>query len=365
MIDAEQISKEFTPAWMPGFVDPADNVAGFRTLGTGASQAAKGNHTHLGLGPHVVFNSSGSVQSGSGIFNVSYAGAGTYTINRSIANYAADTSYGVTAFGNSPAIAYGRNFTASGAYVSRAGIPAFSSSSAFSWFIRIRHPETASVYGYFQQWVSSTNTTTARWNGGTLQVYFGSASNMFSAALGTNLGILANQWYTIGVVYDGTLTGNANRAKLYVNGEPWTYNVTYSGTIPASLAANAGTFDVGRTNSSTSPSYGPKDIATFAVWNSARTDSAMANAHAGNYALASLLWQFPSSSLTVGATMPDDSGNSLTGTMTGGTMTGGTIGAAPLIGVVTAKTTTSATIEFRDYFGRLQNPETATVAMTY
>ena len=50
--------------------------------------------------------------------------------------------------------------------------------------------------------------------------------------------ITANKWYHIVIVYDGGLTGNTNRMKLYLNGSQFTS--TYdAGTVPATLGNTA------------------------------------------------------------------------------------------------------------------------------
>lgn len=314
-----------------------------------------------GIGPSAVFDATGSTNSSNGMLFVSYSGAGTYTLNRSGNRYAPDANYGVVAVGNTP-VDTAAKMSSGLLYVTRAALPAFSSSTSFSWFIRIRHPETGSVYGYFAQQTSSSNLTTAVWNGGNIRAYVGSTSN-YGTLNGPNLGVVSNQWYTVGAVYDGTQTGNAARLKLYLNGEPQT--VTFTGTIPASLAANGGGFDVHRFYSGASYSHGSKSIATFAVWNSARTDEAMRSAHAGNYALAALCWEFPDTALASGSTVPDESGNGLTGTVAGGTFTADPIRSIPLFGCLTSRSTSAATIQFRDLNGALRNPELATAFFTY
>lgn len=58
------------------------------------------------------------------------------------------------------------------------------------------------------------------------------------------------EWHLLTLVYDGTQTGNANRLKGYINGQPVT--LTYTGTIPASASplANAQPFTMFRYASS-------------------------------------------------------------------------------------------------------------------
>jgi hypothetical protein len=54
----------------------------------------------------------------------------------------------------------------------------------------------------------------------------------------------ANTWYHVAVIYDGSLTGNANRLKCYVNGVQKTQNVV-AGAVPASLQADGAPLRLG------------------------------------------------------------------------------------------------------------------------
>lgn len=60
----------------------------------------------------------------------------------------------------------------------------------------------------------------------------------------SGLGLTTATWYHIAVVFDGTLTGNANRLKVFVNGVQKT--LTFTGTIPATLLNSASAFELGR-----------------------------------------------------------------------------------------------------------------------
>jgi hypothetical protein len=62
----------------------------------------------------------------------------------------------------------------------------------------------------------------------------------------SNVGIGFNVWKHVTLVYDGTLTGNQNRAKIYVDGVNVT--ATDSGTIPATTSANTSDFYLSNVN---------------------------------------------------------------------------------------------------------------------
>ena len=57
------------------------------------------------------------------------------------------------------------------------------------------------------------------------------------------------QWVNMCITYDGTVSGNSNRLKLYINGEQVT--LSYFGTIPSSIDANTDTLDIGLIQSGT------------------------------------------------------------------------------------------------------------------
>lgn len=60
----------------------------------------------------------------------------------------------------------------------------------------------------------------------------------------SGLGLTTGTWYHVAVVFDGTLTGNANRLKVFVNGVQKT--LSFTGTIPAALLNSAAAFELGR-----------------------------------------------------------------------------------------------------------------------
>lgn len=51
-------------------------------------------------------------------------------------------------------------------------------------------------------------------------------------------------WYHLALIYDGVLTGNSNRLKLYVNGVQKT--LTFAGTVPASLQNSGAALEFSR-----------------------------------------------------------------------------------------------------------------------
>ncbi len=86
----------------------------------------------------------------------------------------------------------------------------------------------------------------------------------------TNSNVLqAGQWQHIAVVYNGTLTGNANRLKIYVNGVAQT--TEYNGTIPATTLGSTANVRIGD-SSDGSRNYGGS-MDEVRVYNRALTPS--------------------------------------------------------------------------------------------
>jgi len=67
-----------------------------------------------------------------------------------------------------------------------------------------------------------------------------------------------NAWHFITMVYDGSLSGNSNRAKYYLDGIKQTFD-TQTGTVPSSLNTNIGALIIGAANDLTLPLKGNLD----------------------------------------------------------------------------------------------------------
>lgn len=62
--------------------------------------------------------------------------------------------------------------------------------------------------------------------------------------LTTDANLVTGTWYHLVLIYDGTLSGNANRLKLYINGVQKT--LSFTGTIPASLQNSSADLKFGK-----------------------------------------------------------------------------------------------------------------------
>ena len=128
-------------------------------------------------------------------------------------------------------------------YVNCGTLSETASASAFSYSMWVKVTSTG-----VKQYVWGANATTATFNA--LQY---SSSNLFILFInGTGNYILTsanlltlNNWHHISVVYDGSLTGNLNRAKIYVDGvDSGTSSV---GGIPATTSATINANYIGST----------------------------------------------------------------------------------------------------------------------
>jgi hypothetical protein len=61
----------------------------------------------------------------------------------------------------------------------------------------------------------------------------------------SNLGWSAATWYQVVLVFDGSLTGDTNRVKLYLNGAATTLTTT-SGGVPSALQDNTADLSIGK-----------------------------------------------------------------------------------------------------------------------
>jgi len=113
-------------------------------------------------------------------------------------------------------------------YMENASISVAQNKSAFTLFTEIGKSVAGSANNIA---IRQIDVLGVQWYNGDVYVYAGTGS-AYAAGMGT----LSN--YLISVVFDGTLTGNANRLKMYIDGVQQT--LTFAATIPASTANTAG-----------------------------------------------------------------------------------------------------------------------------
>ncbi len=145
------------------------------------------------------------------------------------------------------------------------------SSSAFSlsgWFYFTASAATGKTfysYGGDTNQYSITVQTLA--GGNILFVIANAITDAGSNYILTNLTtpLTTGQWYNIICTFDGSQTGNTNRAKIYVNGTEATYGGG-GGTIPATTTASTGSFNIGQWELGGSNRFFPGNIDEVAIY---------------------------------------------------------------------------------------------------
>ncbi len=86
--------------------------------------------------------------------------------------------------------------------------------------------------------------------------------------------VVVDAWQHIAIVYDGSLSGNANRLKIWINGVAQT--LTFGGTIPATLTDSTAKLAIGRRNMNGGDRYWNGDLDEVGVYNVALTPAEVA-----------------------------------------------------------------------------------------
>jgi hypothetical protein len=97
-------------------------------------------------------------------------------------------------------------------------------------------------------------------------------------------GMVAGNWYHVAVVYDGSLAGDANRLKVWVNNTAQTLVAT-SGSVVATIRDGTATFYLGRFGG-TLTRYLNGDMDEVGIWNRALTATEVGQLYNGGAGLA-------------------------------------------------------------------------------
>lgn len=109
-----------------------------------------------------------------------------------------------------------------------------------------------------QMWGASYNQVMLRISNGNVSVV--SAPNTFSTGV----------WYRICCVYDGSLTGDTNRSKIWIDGSQATGTADVAG-VPASIGACTAEVEIGNMHTGSSEIGIAGSLAEVGVWNRALT----------------------------------------------------------------------------------------------
>ena len=120
-----------------------------------------------------------------------------------------------------------------------------------------------SVYSHIGNWFYGTNTGSfyVRNNGNSLDIFIPSGPTTGNIA--SFNGFTGGVWNNVIFLYDGTQSTNANKLKLYFNGTAQA--LTYSTTIPTSLATTSDNLLTGSIDGLIFPLYGSMD--EINMWN--------------------------------------------------------------------------------------------------
>lgn len=159
-------------------------------------------------------------------------------------------------------------------------------STSFSVSAWIRQDTTVALNRcFFSKWNTSTGTASeficrTLGSGSEIRVFIANASNDGGANAGdtTDASMVADTFYHLGVVYDGSLTGNSNRLKIYLNGTQKT--LSFTGTIAASLPSTSADLWFGAESTSAGrPLNGKLD--EVGLWNIALTSGQITRLYNG------------------------------------------------------------------------------------
>lgn len=89
----------------------------------------------------------------------------------------------------------------------------------------------------------------------------------------------ATTWYNLVMIYDGSLTGDANRLKMYLNGAALTLTVS-AGAVPATLLNGGATLNLGKYGGSLTRYFNGR-LDEVALWNRALTANDVAALYYG------------------------------------------------------------------------------------
>lgn len=127
----------------------------------------------------------------------------------------------------------------------------FAFTTAFSLCFWIRMPTLATNHCFAGKWTFQTDGGWAIQSGNTASTSITAyiATSAADASTGCRMGynnvLVADTWHHVAMVYDGTLTGNANRLKVYVDGVSKAQTVVL-GAVPASLQSDGAALNFGR-----------------------------------------------------------------------------------------------------------------------
>lgn len=169
-----------------------------------------------------------------------------YNSNGVFGNNGTDTN--ITYSAANGKIIQGAGFNGTSSFINTVSLTTLNGASAFSVSGWVNPSSLAAVMSIFARWDYQTQGqfTVQLLTTGEIRTFICSTITDGGGHLvaSTNASITTGNWVYITVVYDGSLTGNTNRVKIYKNGTLLT--LTSSGTINATLTTPTSTFKIGK-----------------------------------------------------------------------------------------------------------------------
>lgn len=156
-------------------------------------------------------------------------------------------------------------------------------------------------------------------NGGTMYVEVGNGSDSYGTWAAYSATITTDTWFHWAIVYDGAGGTDADRLKLYINGNTTPIVLAFTGTIPATTSSSLSAVDA-YLSAATSPFGGLMD--EVRIWSVARSGAEIAAAYnkiiAGSTTNLVACWRMDENT---GTTAYDETSNDYDGTISGCTWT--------------------------------------------
>ena len=135
-------------------------------------------------------------------------------------------------------INYALSFDGVDDYVDLGDITQLNNVAAFSiegWANQTTNTDTEVI---FYKVSDASNDITLYTSGGTMYIDLGNGSDSYATWASYSATITSGTWFHWAVVYDGGGVANANRLKLYINGNATPITLAFTGTIPATTSSS-------------------------------------------------------------------------------------------------------------------------------
>jgi len=132
-------------------------------------------------------------------------------------------------------------------YLNAGGLSTLASTSSFSISLWLKKGTTSGTYRRgCGKYASASDNVYLEFSGTNIYPRFYVTNGGVASYVTANVGLNFNTWHNVVVVFDGSLTGNQNRAKIYLDG----VNVTATdvGTIPSTTSSDVSDFYFAKVN---------------------------------------------------------------------------------------------------------------------